>query len=207
MLCGDFILPESANYVSLFSFLNLRNLLYLIYTLSPCQPAYDADAHVFRLLSAKIPCRFSSARYFSIWFLISGFARNHRQLNYCSALIAACAAATKSRNKQAPSIIILRLWSRFFNGQNVNKTEGMIYSSPRYAIRQITFRSWLSFFRFRFFCLIIKFRWGIISFKISFDLAVASFWGGLSFPLYIPSRTNPKTRRKQAIAIKNTDKV
>ena len=31
MVCGDFILPESANYVSLFCFLNLRNLLYLIY--------------------------------------------------------------------------------------------------------------------------------------------------------------------------------
>ena len=30
MVCGDFILPESANYVSLFCFLNLRNLLYLI---------------------------------------------------------------------------------------------------------------------------------------------------------------------------------
>ena len=30
MLCGDFILPESANYVSLFCYLNLRNLLYLI---------------------------------------------------------------------------------------------------------------------------------------------------------------------------------
>ena len=31
MVCGDFILPESANYVSLFCFLNLRNLLYLIH--------------------------------------------------------------------------------------------------------------------------------------------------------------------------------
>ena len=35
MLCGDFILPESANYVSLFCYLNLRNLLYLI-TKSHC---------------------------------------------------------------------------------------------------------------------------------------------------------------------------
>ena len=30
MLCGDFILPESAIYVSLFLIWNLRNLLYLI---------------------------------------------------------------------------------------------------------------------------------------------------------------------------------
>ena len=30
MVCGDFILPESANYVFLFCYLNLRNLLYLI---------------------------------------------------------------------------------------------------------------------------------------------------------------------------------
>lgn len=42
MVCGDFILPESANYVSLFCFLNLRNLLYLI----RCVVVRAADAYL-----------------------------------------------------------------------------------------------------------------------------------------------------------------
>ena len=49
----------------------------------------------------------------------------------CSRM-AACVVATKSRNKQASSIAILRLQSKLFNGQSVNKTGGMIYSSPWY---------------------------------------------------------------------------
>jgi hypothetical protein len=49
----------------------------------------------------------------------------------CSQM-AACVVATKSRNKQASSIAILRLQSKLFNGRSVNKTGGMIYSSPWY---------------------------------------------------------------------------
>ena len=38
--------------------------------------------------------------------------------------MAACVVATKSRNKQASSIAILRLQSKLFNGRSVNKTGG-----------------------------------------------------------------------------------
>ena len=41
----------------------------------------------------------------------------------CSRM-AACVVATKSRNKQASSIAILRLQSKLFNGRSVNKTGG-----------------------------------------------------------------------------------
>ena len=64
---------------------------------------------------------------------ISCFAYATASTSYwrCSRM-AACVVTTKSRNKQASSITTLRLQSKLFNGQSVNKTGGMIYSSPWY---------------------------------------------------------------------------
>ena len=57
MVCRDFILPEPASYVFFYAVFNLRNLLYIIFTLfatMSCMDKYDGK-HEYIL---KMTCRY-----------------------------------------------------------------------------------------------------------------------------------------------------